>query len=756
MAEVNIDRLTLEILLKESNVAKEIDNITKALKNLKKASGDIDKVADKLNNISPTSARRGKTSKGGSKNKKSDLNIFGTLGKWNYLINITRYYGRGLANIVQLSMNYVETQNLWQVANRNNIAQASEFIDKMNKAYGISEQTLMNYQALFKTMLSSLGDLSDMMSTTLSQQITQMALDFSSLYNVSIADAMTKFQAVLSGQVRPIRSVSGYDITENTIYDIYSKMGGEKTMRQLSQLEKRLLRIYAVFDQMGESGATGDLARTINSASNQARIMNEQFKEAMTWTGQIILSWLNSVGVFTYINAILITITQSMKAIAYSSNAVPEDFFEGAFENIDDANKAMDELQGKLLSFDKFQALNNSENSSLGIDPIIEQLISKIDVGLSNVNMDSQKIADSWLNAIGLGEEMYRVTLKNGDVVTYTREEYEKLDEATKSTFTNVENYRAMSEQFQNIADALKSIGIVLGTLVGYKLIKTIGSFTGKITNLTNSTKLFQATLASGVIYSIIKAVEAFKDGDIAGGILATTIGVTLVGAMVLMELRKNALARATQYETMAQKAQNESLKEYNTLMANANTKIARTRGAFAGLATAVASVALSVTSIVSNWDKMSSKQKGWVIAIASITAAVAALAFAVYAATQQWGKAISVAAGVITAGATVSAAIPMFKEGGFPEDGLFFANSGEMVGKFSNGKTAVANNDQITTGIAMAVEPAVYRAVKSAMATGSGGDIVLQLDGRELARANVGNNARALSSSYRIDLKPR
>lgn len=47
---------------------------------------------------------------------------------------------------------------------------------------------------------------------------------------------------------------------------------------------------------------------------------------------------------------------------------------------------------------------------------------------------------------------------------------------------------------------------------------------------------------------------------------------------------------------------------------------------------------------------------------------------------------------------------IPRFAMGGFPEDGLFYANHGELVGQFSNGKTAVANNDQITQGIANAV----------------------------------------------------
>lgn len=43
---------------------------------------------------------------------------------------------------------------------------------------------------------------------------------------------------------------------------------------------------------------------------------------------------------------------------------------------------------------------------------------------------------------------------------------------------------------------------------------------------------------------------------------------------------------------------------------------------------------------------------------------------------------------------------IPTFATGGFPEDGLFMANHGELVGKFAGGRTAVANNEQIVEGI--------------------------------------------------------
>ena len=51
---------------------------------------------------------------------------------------------------------------------------------------------------------------------------------------------------------------------------------------------------------------------------------------------------------------------------------------------------------------------------------------------------------------------------------------------------------------------------------------------------------------------------------------------------------------------------------------------------------------------------------------------------------------------------------IPMYERGGFPEDGLFYANHNELVGGFANGKTAVANNEQIVGGIREGVQEAM------------------------------------------------
>ena len=88
---------------------------------------------------------------------------------------------------------------------------------------------------------------------------------------------------------------------------------------------------------------------------------------------------------------------------------------------------------------------------------------------------------------------------------------------------------------------------------------------------------------------------------------------------------------------------------------------------------------------------------------------------------------------------------IPAYEVGGFPEDGLFFANHNELIGQFSNGKTAVAPSQDIQKGI----EEAAYRGFVRASAENTRETSLLEelidvvregkqivVDGRELVAA--------------------
>lgn len=101
---------------------------------------------------------------------------------------------------------------------------------------------------------------------------------------------------------------------------------------------------------------------------------------------------------------------------------------------------------------------------------------------------------------------------------------------------------------------------------------------------------------------------------------------------------------------------------------------------------------------------------------------------------------------------------IPAYEIGGFPEDGLFMANHTELVGQFSNGKTAVANNEQIIAGIKQGVYEAnseqnsLVREMIGLLQDIRAKNTVIKMNGKEVGKG-LSNSARrqgyTLRTSY-------
>lgn len=125
-------------------------------------------------------------------------------------------------------------------------------------------------------------------------------------------------------------------------------------------------------------------------------------------------------------------------------------------------------------------------------------------------------------------------------------------------------------------------------------------------------------------------------------------------------------------------------------------------------------------------------------IAAVAIVAGITAIAFSLNAASKQAEDAMSRYTQVTGAKPNGNFNIPAFAAGGFPEDGLFYASRGELVGQFSNGKTAVANNEQITSGISAGVANAnvgVINAINRLTETVQRKDMSVELDGLTVSR---------------------
>ena len=600
--------------------------------------------------------------------KASAFSLTNLLNKIYFLRNYTKQLFRDLTGIIQKSIDYTETLNLWQVAMRGNREEAEEFIKTMNKAYGIATQTLMQYQAVFRNMLGSLGGVSGDVSYQLSEYLTQMAIDYASLYNVSIERAMTTFQSVLSGQVRPIRSIAGYDITETTIYKLYQELGGTKTMRQLSQTEKRLLRIYAVFQQMESSGAIGDLGKTMGSTANQFRMFTESLKELGTWIGIVIEPLIQDI--LPKLNAFVITLTNIVKAFAQMKGIKPQEF--GAVESVQQLNEELDETQGKLLSFDRFESLNSSSGNDniLGIDESLLAGLGKYESILSNVTGKAQELAEKWSS--------WWVDADTGE----------------------------LTEQAQKLLEVLDSIAISLGIIIALSIIDKIRKATEGLTLLTSATKLLNFVILTGAVYAIMKAIEAFKEGDTWGGIFATVIGVTLVAAFIALKI---AMSDTEKFGKLI-------ISFFARAVSSAGSLAAGITSLTVGFMGFAAAVGLAI-GLIANWDLLNNWQK-IVGVIGVLTTAIFGLALAFGAFHSAWSigwASAAVVAGIIATSAAIGTAksqatqpITGYKTGGLVEDGLFQMSRGEIIGEFDDGTTRVANNQQITAGI----ENASYRGI--------------------------------------------
>lgn len=494
--------------------------------------------------------------------------LFGT-GSVYRTLYWTRLLARTISGVVQAGSDYLETMNLWQVAMRENLDLAEDFVNKMNKAYGVSTKTTMQAQATFKNMIGSLGDLSDETAYQLSEAITQMALDYASLYNVKLTQAVDKFQSALAGQVRPIRSISGYDITEKTIHALYQSIGGTKTQRQLSRTEKQLLAILAVYKQMGASGALGDMAKTLDQFANQTRMMVEYWTELKSWTGLILKDLIDQSGALIKVNALLITFTEITKAIAKSKGLGEENFVNGIFESAENANDEIDELQGKLLDFDKFRSLSGQETGEdVAIDQKLLDAISGYSSLIDQAESKARQLAETWTD-FWVGED------------------------------------GKLTDEGKRVLDILEGIVTVLGILLTIKVATWIGHFVKGLFALKIAGTNVSTLGISVVIFALIEFVDAIKNGDDA---LATAM-IMLAGTATVFVLLNSKIGPAIK----GLKNFNEALVFLGAIMLTIGiaqfidawddmSGIQRAIGIIGALAGAIAGAAVAIKLLGMNW----------------------------------------------------------------------------------------------------------------------------------------------------------
>lgn len=192
-------------------------------------------------------------------------------------------------------------------------------------------------------------------------------------------------------------------------------------MRQLDQVEKRLLRILAVQQQMSNTGAVDDFAKTLNNSANILKQMSETWKEIGRWVGQLTMVYLEPflekfLGFSIALREILKSINV-MQGYQYG-NLGKGGMFGAIEESAESAEESVQSLKTILLGFDKLNILGNTTTSGLMPDySLLTNQIAKYESNLDEVRNNSNKIAENLLKWLGYHKEINTYVDEQGNEV---------------------------------------------------------------------------------------------------------------------------------------------------------------------------------------------------------------------------------------------------------------------------------------------------------------------------------------------------
>lgn len=285
------------------------------------------------------------------------------------------------------------------------------------KSLGLDPEEIMNYQATFAQMSNSAG-LAARSVMNISEAMTMLGTDWSSLKNVGMEESMQKFASGLAGSIRPLREY-GIDVSIAKLKQLALNYGIDESITKMSNAAKMQLRTIAVLQQ--SKVAMGDLAKTMNSPSNQLRVLRQNFSLLAQSIGNLFMPIVAKV--LPYINGLVIAIRRlftwigsllGIKLSDYDGGIGKSDIgveIEDTNDGLDKANEKAEKLKRTLFSFDKANILqsnnkdnNNDKNSGIGdsgyavlddaIEKELEEYRKKWNKALQDMDDKAGRIAD--------------------------------------------------------------------------------------------------------------------------------------------------------------------------------------------------------------------------------------------------------------------------------------------------------------------------------------------------------------------------
>jgi len=335
-----------------------------------------------------------------------------TLSLKNLLQVSLGFYGiRSLINFgkqaVELASDLTEVQNVVENSFGTKGTQLVEDFAKTSiKSLGMSELTAKQVASRYQAMGNAMGITSGQVASAtknvadrmvesydrvgdgmgaMSLNLTRLAADMASFYNVEQDTVAEALNAVYTGQTRPLRQY-GLDLTQATLQEWANKQGIDAKISSMSQAEKTLLRYQYVM--ANTATVQGDFARTSQTWANQIRILRQNFEVFGRVIGNVVINafrplivWLNAA--MERVIAFAETIGNALGKIfgwkithTPASNAADvydtltdsldgtADAGDGTSDALKDATKAAEAYKNTVLGFDELNKLNDVNEST--------------------------------------------------------------------------------------------------------------------------------------------------------------------------------------------------------------------------------------------------------------------------------------------------------------------------------------------------------------------------------------------------------
>lgn len=242
---------------------------------------------------------------------------------------------------------------------------------------GLDPEKLMNYQATFGQMASSMGVASET-ALKLSNALTMIGADLASVKNLKFEDV---WQDMASGMVGMSRTLDKYgvNIRNVNLQEKLYELGIDAKIAKLGQQDKALLRTIILLQSTRY--AWGDMADTIGQPANQLRLLQANFANLARTIGNLLLPIVSKV--LPYINALVIAIQRlfswigglfGIKIGGFSSSVGSaatdfgdmEDAADGIADSTGDAAKNTKKMADNLQEFDTLNVINSQKDSGSG------------------------------------------------------------------------------------------------------------------------------------------------------------------------------------------------------------------------------------------------------------------------------------------------------------------------------------------------------------------------------------------------------